>query len=106
MISSEPIDLATLESTVFKPLLNSEFTLKGEEETFPATLMEISEIPDNRPEDDRLRKKPFTLVFLCETAVLTQGIYALEHPELAPCNLFLSPFEGGEVWCKMEALFN
>jgi hypothetical protein len=46
------------------------------------------------------------LVFKCETAVLPQGSYTLLHPQLPPCVLFLSPFQGGEQWCKLEAIFN
>lgn len=106
MDSSSTIDLAEVDCAVFQSLLNSEFTLCGESESFPAKLIEISELPDNRTEDECIRQKPFSLVFHCESAVLNQGTYSLEHPELAPCVIFLSPFEGGDGWCKLEALFN
>lgn len=106
MNPSETIDLAQVDRSVFQPLLDSECILRGETESFPVRLIEISELPDNRPADERIRKNPFALVFLCESAVLIQGMYGLEHPKLPPCNLFLSPFEGGDGWCKLEALFN
>ena len=106
MMSSKPIDLAEVESAAFQPLLNSEFTLRGETESFPAKLIEISELADNPAIDERIRQKPFSLVFHCESAALNQGTYALEHSALDPCVIFLSPFEGGDEWCKLEALFN
>lgn len=106
MDSSTIIDLAELDSAVFKPFLNAEFTLCGASESFPVRLIEISELPDNRTEDARIRQNPFSLVFHCESAALKQGTYSLKHPELAPCIIFLSPFEGGNDWCKLEALFN
>jgi len=102
----ETIDLATVDESTFRPHVDSEFTLRCEAGEFPVTLMSIAEYPDHRAEDERQRRKPFGLVFQCGSTVLAQGIYTVGHPDLPSCDLFLSPFDGGEGWCKLEAIFN
>ncbi len=100
------IDLATVDDTVFRPHVDTEFTLRWEDGEVPVTLIDVAEYPDHRAEDDHDKRKPFGLVFKCESASLPQGTYALDHPDLPSCVLFLSPFEGGERWCQLEAIFN
>lgn len=106
MTDLQSIDLATVDESVFRRHVDSEFTLGCEQGAFPATLVEVAEYPDRSAEDDRQKRKPFGLIFKCESAVLAQGIYHLAHPEVPALDLFLSPFEGGANWCKLEAVFN
>ena len=47
-----------------------------------------------------------SLAALEDEAVLPAQTYQVQHPDLPPCELFLSPFEGGEDWCSLEAIFN
>jgi len=37
---------------------------------------------------------------------LSEGDYSLEHKELSPCTIFLSPFVAFENDCKWETVFN
>lgn len=105
MPDQEPMDLASVNEESFRPHLNSEFTIQSDDGAIPLTLTEVTEYPDHRPEGASFRK-PFGLVFKCEVGVLGQGVYRLEHAALPPGEIFLSPFEGGEGWCKVEAVFN
>lgn len=103
----EAIDLATVTDSVFRPHLNSEFMVRaGEDAQLALTLVDIAEYPDHRPEEASSSRKPFGLIFRCDAGVLEQGCYAIAHAALPPCELFLSPFEGGDGWCKLEAIFN
>ena len=103
----ENIDLATVEQSVFEPLVNSEFTLEFEDGSIPAVLTEVAPYPAHSPDGaSEPARKPFGLVFKCESASIVPGSYSVSHPELPSCELFLSPFEGGADWCKLEAIFN
>jgi len=108
-MDTEQLDLATVDRRVFEGHLNSEFAIEVEdqEENIPLTLIEVSEYPDHRPADQQTGRKPFGLIFHCKAGHLNQGTYNLTHPELAPCLLFLSPFEGDpDGGCKVEAILN
>lgn len=111
MTASEQIDLATVTSAEFQPHLHSAFTVRSENEELDGlalTLLEASDYPDHRSTDERANQKrpPFGLLFKCDAGVLAQGIYRLEHQQLLPCEVFLTPIEGGEGWCKLESIFN
>lgn len=119
MSGTEQIDIGTVEDSTFRPHLNSEFSIRSkpdvvdgeeapEEQIIPLTLVEISHYPDHRDEDERFNqnRQPFSLVFKCDLGVLNQACYRFEHAELPPFDLFVTPIEGGEDWCKLEAVIN
>jgi len=102
--TKKEIDLATVEGSGFQPHVDSEFTLVREgENSLELTLLEVAGYPDHSAGE---RRKPFGLIFKCETGGLPQGTYRLEHAECPAIDLFLSPFEGGETWTKLEAIIN
>lgn len=99
------LDLATASEEDFRPHLESGFTAEsGDGREIELRLVEVAARPDHRSEPEG--RSPFALVFQCDGALLTQGIYRLRHAELPNCELFLSPFEGGDDWCRLEAIFN
>jgi hypothetical protein len=100
------IDLATVTGSDFEPHVNSEFTLRWDGGECRVTLIEVAEYPDHRGARRSARRRPFGLVFRCAAGALPQGTYGLEHSHLPSCVLFLSPFDGGEDWCMLEAIFN
>lgn len=102
----DPIDVATTGGDRFLPFVGTAFRASQGGEGTTLTLLEVTEYPDHTPDGGPGSRKPFGLVFQCAAAMLPQGIYALEHPELGPCEIFLSPFEGSENGCKLEAIFN
>lgn len=73
---------------------------------FSVTLTEVAAIADHRGAGARQKRVPFSIAFHCPSALLNQGLYKLTHENLPACEIFLSPFEGGEGWCKLEAVFN
>ena len=103
MTQSDPLELAH-----FLPHLETIFTLptpEGEED-LKLELQDASKLTDHRPEDDRSGRAPFVLVFACKTRLIPQGNYHLEHEELDPVLLFLSPFESYHEGSRLEAIFN
>ena len=105
MPDMQTIDLASVDASVFRPHVNTEFTLRSVAGAFPATLIGVDEQPGAQRELDSQKRTPFSLVFHCQSALLGQGMYTLNHAELSACDIFLSPFEGGDGWCKLEAVF-
>jgi len=106
---SDQIDISTVDDSEFRQHLNTEFTISCEGEDVPdikLLLEDISDYPDHREEDERQKRKPFGLIFKCGSGMLEQGVYRLEHSELPPCELFISPYEGGDGWCRLEAIIN
>ena len=111
MSEVEQIDLAAVQDSDFRPHVDTEFVIRGdggEIADIPLTLIEVSEYPDHRADDERhnQKRKPFGLVFKCDVGVLAQGTYRFEHAKLPPLELFVSPFDGGENWCKVESIIN
>ncbi len=102
----QTIDLATVDASIFRPHVDSTFTLHHGADRVLLRLTDIADYPERRAKDGAPLRKPFGLVFHSEKALLVQGTYPLEHPELPACEIFLSPFEGGDGWCKLEAIFN
>lgn len=106
MKPAESIDLATITSAHFEPFLNSEFTLVCDDGRFQIALIEVTDLSGPNSPNTTRNRKSFSMVFHSNTALFNQGIYTIEHPDLAPMSIFLSPFEGGEGRCKLEAIFN
>ncbi len=97
-----------MELSLFKPHLETVFTLltpEGEED-LKLALLEAEEIKDHRPRGERSGRPPFALVFGCETFLIPQGTYRLEHDILDPIEIFLSPFEAYHKGSKLESVFN
>jgi hypothetical protein len=68
-------------------------------------LVDGSEYPQRQGAAEPATRKPFSLVFLCETHVIPPNTYRLEHAVLGSLDLFLSPFEAAGDGCRLEAIF-
>lgn len=104
-MSSDKIDVATVEAAVFEGYVDSVFNLQIGDEAVEIVLKKVESSSPAGAVNDEARI-PFALVFQCETTSLPAGVYSLTHLSGPACDLFLSPFAGGENWCQLEAVFN
>ncbi|MEZ5300918.1 MAG: hypothetical protein R3F11_09740 [Verrucomicrobiales bacterium] len=102
--ATHPPDLAILTGDHFRPCVGGEFTFSSPEGgSVRAKLAAVEDLPDHSGVE---RRVPFALLFKCDEACLPQGIYEIEHPDLATMACFLSPISGGQGHCELEAIFN
>ena len=101
------LDVASVGRESFEPHLNSSFKVSHEnsDESVEVTLLECSEYPDHRPNDQKKARKPFSIVLGCKTHPLEQGTYQFKHNALGEFSAFLSPFEVYEDGHKFEIVF-
>ncbi len=100
-----PLDLASLTSAHFEPLLKSSFELKlGEKPPVPLELIEIRRLGHRRQE---AAKEPFALTFRGQSGWrLAQGIYAVNHPEMGPLEIFITQVGDAQEGSLFEAVFS
>lgn len=104
-MSEDEFDLGRLEGSAFEPFVETVFALQLGEEAHEVVLKKVEfSSPSHVASEER--RAPFSLVFRFEGCVLAAGVYALSHTSGLSCDLFLSPFDGGEDWCHLEAVFN
>ena len=97
--------LDTLTVATFEPHLGDQFQMRfADAPAVDVTLVEASSlVTDN---DTRRRRAPFRLIFKAPVeATPLQAIYALEHAQLEPMQLFLVPIRADATGSYFEAIF-
>ena len=98
--------LHNLQKATFEPHLNTRFRIHlPDEQILDAELIEVKGLGGDTPPS--ATRAPFSILFLGPVEpVLVQGIYRIEHDELAPMELFLVPVGPGETGMNYEAVFS
>lgn len=100
--------LEKLTSADFAPHLNQPFALHyGGETPLDVELTTITDLSYKTASGgERAGRRPFSLIFRGPLdGVLPQHIYSLEHPQMAPMELFLVPIGPDGVGMRYEAIF-
>lgn len=99
------LDLATVTADVFRPHLNTTFTVVvSDSESVDLTLLEATEVGAERPG----HRRGFSLMFGggSTSRILPQHTYEIRHAELGNLELFLVPRTPQANEPRYEAVFN
>ena len=87
----------------FAPLIGQAFTAHAAQGTVELRLSEASAL---RPSGVG-RNEPFSLIFVgSRDALLSQGMYALEHAVLPGLEVFIVPISASDAGVQYQAIFN
>lgn len=98
------LDLATVHSETFTPLIGQTFEAVFTDGRLPLTLAEVRPIGSGSPAAGR---SPFALTFHGAPQLrLPQHIYRLENVEIGAAEVFLVQIAGDAAATKFEAIFS
>ncbi len=98
------MDLGTVTSETFEPLLGQRFSTQLAEEPLQLELRKVQRMqPEAGPDGAR---SPFSLIFVGPAQpLLPQRIYPLEHPDLGSFEIFLVPIGLADGELRYQAVF-
>jgi hypothetical protein len=103
MPAKEVLDLSKLDFTSFTKTINQSYSCEKHEGE-PLILTEVVEL--FKPNDSRVKRKPFVLVFKAPKSFpIQQDIYQLANDEIGHLALFLVPVSNSEDHVMLEATF-
>ncbi len=106
---SDELDLATVESDRFEPLLNKKFSAVPWEGPVgqPSVELDLVRVVPARLHAQEGRRVPFSLFFNGPAGVhLGQGLYKVLHPQTGEMPLFLVPVASKEERIQLQAVMN
>lgn len=94
--------MSQISQETFRKVLNSNFSLQHDEQSYQLKLIECSDqTSDAVPDFER-----FSLIFESTDPLLDQSTYTINHPELGTTDLFLVPVHGDDKGFQYEAVIN
>lgn len=103
MSEMEYKDLSELQVSDFLAVVNDTFECTSPSQ---GALSLIEVVPLSKPDDPRVKKAPFTLVFTAPNSFQPQqGMFSLSHQNLGVLDIFLVPVAQSEHHIVLEATF-
>ncbi len=107
MSTKETLDLSQLNSESFRKTINQPYTCEeqfDDKDNCNLMLTEVVEL--TKPDDPRVKRVPFVLVFKAPSHFPTQqAVYQLANDEMGHLELFLVPVASSEEHVTLEATF-